>query len=390
MIQEEGQPTLSPSRSLGEKPRQSRGSSRGDGPRPPLRYVSDETPGVTRERNGRIKFRYRLPSGRLVADRMTLRRIRRLAIPPAWTDVWICPSGDGHIQATGRDGRGRKQYRYHDAWRKARDESKYGRVVAFGHALPRIRRRVDRDLRRPSLDRAKVLAAVVRLLETSLIRVGNEEYARQNHSFGLSTLRDRHVRIKGGRLHFDFRGKSGKRHEIDLRDARLAKVLRAAQALPGQILFQYLDEKNDRHHVTAGDVNAYLRQIAGEEFSAKDFRTWAGTVLAAIALHEFKRFDSQAEARSNVVRAIEAVARRLGNTPSICRKCYIHPEVLGAYLRGETIGLLQHKTARALRDVSGLRPEEAVVLAFLERRLKPPVPSPGNRRGRPVRGGKHR
>ena len=334
-----------------------------------LVYASDLEPGITR-RAARSGFAYRDPHGRPVRDKATLARIRALAIPPAWTDVWIAPTPSAHIQATGRDQRGRKQYRYHPSWQEVRDEAKYERTLAFGRALPGIRRAVSRDLRRPGLGREKILAAVVRLLETSLVRIGNEEYVRENRPFGLSTMRDRHVRIRGSSLHFDFRGKSGIRHELELRDRRLAEVVRKSRDLPGEILFQYRAADGTIHHITSNDVNAYLRQIAGEEFSAKDFRTWAGTVLAAVALHEFERFDSEAQAKRNLLRAIESVAARLGNTPSVCRKCYIHPAVLNAYLRGETIRLLHRRTAKALRQVAGLRPEEALVLAFLERQLR--------------------
>jgi DNA topoisomerase-1 len=336
-----------------------------------LRHVSDARPGVSRVKDRRGQFSYRSPSGHRVTVPNLTRRIHHLVIPPAWTDVWICPDPRGHIQATGRDARGRKQYRYHPLWQEVRDEAKYERTLAFGRALPGIRRAVSRDLRRPGLGREKILAAVVRLLETSLVRVGNEEYVRQNRSFGLSTMRDRHVAIRGSSLHFDFRGKSGIHHEMELRDRRLAEVVRKSRDLPGEILFQYRAEDETIHHITSNDVNAYLRRIAGEEFSAKDFRTWAGTVLAAVALREFERFDSRAQAKRNLLRAIESVAERLGNTPSVCRKCYIHPAVLNAYLRGETIRLLHRRATRALRHVAGLRPEEALVLAFLERQLRP-------------------
>lgn len=340
-----------------------------------LRYVSDETPGITREKtNG--DCRYRSPAGKRIVDRATLARIRRLAIPPAWTEVWICPLANGHIQATGRDARGRKQYRYHEDWRTARDETKYERMIAFGKALPAIRRRVARDLKQRGLGRPKVLAAMVRLLETTLIRIGNEEYAKQNHSFGLSTMRDKHVSVGRGTLRFEFRGKSGKSHEIDLREPRLAAIVRQTQDLPGQELFQYLDENGERCSISSEDVNAYLREIAGEEFSAKDFRTWAGTVLAAIALREFEKFDSKAQAKKNLMSAIERVAERLGNTPSICRKCYIHPIVMESYLAGETVELIRAKTERALeRDLAKLGGSEAAVLAFLEQKLRQPKPS---------------
>lgn len=340
-----------------------------------LRYVSDEQRGILREKAGRV-FRFRGPDGKVIVDRATLARIRRLAIPPAWTEVWICPFGNGHIQATGRDARRRKQYRYHEHWREARDENKYERTIAFGRALPEIRRRVARDLTRRGLGREKVLAAMVRLLETTLIRVGNEEYAKQNRSFGLSTMRDRHVKIRRGTIHFEFRGKSGKQHEIDLHDPKLAEIVRRAQDLPGQELFQYVDEKGGHHRISSEDVNEYLRAIAGEEFSAKDFRTWAGTVLAAVALREFEKFESNTQAKKNVAQAIERVAERLGNTPSICRKCYVHPAVLNAYLAGETVQVLQRKAEKTLRrEGAKLGPDERAVLAFLERKLREPKPT---------------
>jgi DNA topoisomerase-1 len=335
-----------------------------------LHYVSDETPGISREKQGK-DFRYRTPEGRLVKDAATLKRIRSLAIPPAYADVWICPLAHGHIQATGRDARRRKQYRYHPDWRAVRDENKYERTMAFARALPRIRRQVKRDLARRGLGREKVLAAMTRLLEATLIRVGNEEYARENRSFGLTTMRNRHVSVKRGTIHFDFRGKSGKHHEIDLHDTRLAEIVRRVQDLPGQELFQYTDEGGEPQKVNSEDINAYLRGIAGQEFSAKDFRTWAGTVLAAVALSEFEAFDSKAQAKKNLLRAIESVSERLGNTPSICRKCYIHPLVINSYLDGVTIGVLQKKTEEVLRaELSKLDSTESAVLAFLQQRLR--------------------
>lgn len=335
-----------------------------------LRYVSDQSPGIARVGSGKT-VRYRDAKGRAVRAAETLARIRHLVIPPAWTDVWISPIANGHIQATGRDARGRKQYRYHADWRATRDGAKFERTIAFGKALPRIRRRVAQDLRRHGLDRRKVLAAMVRLLETTLIRVGNEEYARQNRSFGLSTMRDRHVTFHRGTVHFEFRGKSGKQHEIDLHDPTLAKIVRSAQELPGQDLFQYRDEHGEPQKVNSSDVNDYLHEVAGAEFSAKDFRTWAGTVLAAIALHEFERFDTKAQAKKNLLTAIENVARKLGNTPTICRKCYIHPVVMESYLDGAAIAGLRKKAEKELRrNLSGLTPQEAAVLAFLEMSLK--------------------
>ncbi|HMS60097.1 MAG TPA: DNA topoisomerase IB, partial [Tepidiformaceae bacterium] len=314
-------------------------------------------------------FRYVSPAGEPVRDSETLGRIRSLAIPPAWTDVWICPRADGHIQATGRDARGRKQYRYHPRWRQVRDASKYERMQAFGAALPRIREACERDLARPGMPREKVLAAVVRLLETTLIRVGNDEYARDNRSYGLTTMRDRHVTIDGTRIEFRFRGKSGVRHQVRLKDRRLANVVRRCRDIPGQELFQYIDDDGERRTVGSGDVNAYLREIAGEEFTAKDFRTWAGTVLATLALQEFETFDSNTEAKRNIVRAIERVAERLGNTPAVCRKCYIHPAVLDAYLEGSMLDSLRARAETEMRDVAGLAPEEAAVLALLGERL---------------------
>ena len=332
-----------------------------------LRYVSDDRPGIRRVRRGK-GFRYIGPDGHAARDEATLTRIRSLAIPPAWTDVWICPLPGGHLQATGRDARGRKQYRYHPRWRAVRDESKYDRVVAFGQALPRVRARVGADLALPGLPRPKVLATVVRLLATTLIRVGNEEYARANGSFGLTTMRDRHAEVTGATVHFAFRGKSGVRHRIDVRDARLARVVRRCRDLPGHELFQYLDEEGHTHAIDSADVNDYLRETAGEAFTAKDFRTWSGTVLAAVALKEFAAFDSQAQAKRNVVAAIESVAKRLGNTPSVCRKCYVHPAVVDAYLDGSLPGSLRVRGDQEAVAPHELDVWETAVLAFLQAR----------------------
>ena len=340
-----------------------------------LLYVSDKDPGLTRRRMGK-GFVYLDAKGRRVDDENTLSRIRSLAIPPAWTEVWICPDRHGHVQATGRDARGRKQHLYHTKWRETRDSAKFSRTIAFGRALPRIRRRVARDLRRPGLGREKVLAAMVRLLETTLIRIGNEEYLKQNRSVGLSTMRDRHVAVRGGVMRFSFRGKSGKQHEINLEDPRLARIVRRTQELPGQELFQYLDENGERQKISSTDVNAYLRDIAGAEFSAKDFRTWAGTVIAALALRACSAFTSQTQAKRNLVAAIENVARRLGNTPAICRKCYIHPAIMESYLDGNTIEIIKARAATALHTArSGLSAEEKAVLAFLKARLRDARPA---------------
>jgi DNA topoisomerase-1 len=334
-----------------------------------LRYATDQRPGIRRVRSGK-GFRYFDPEGHSIRDRETLDRIKSLAIPPAWEKVWICPSPLGHFQATGRDEKGRKQYRYHPRWRQVRDSAKYDRMMAFGRSLPRIRDAIDRDLSLPGLPRRKVLAAVVRLLERSLIRVGNDEYARDNESFGLTTLRDKHVDLNGSTIEFRFRGKSGIRHEIALHDARLARIVRRCQELPGQELFQYVDESGAIEDVDSADVNEYLREITGSDFSAKDFRTWAGTVLAAMALQEFESFDTKAQAKKNVVRAIERVAERLGNTPTVCRKCYVHPALLEAYQDGSMIEALRQRADREMVESLGdLRPEEAAVMALLQNRL---------------------
>jgi DNA topoisomerase-1 len=334
-----------------------------------LKYTSDEAPGIRRKKVG-TGFMYAGPTGKGIRDEATLRRIHALVIPPAWTEVWICPSTDGHLQATGRDARGRKQYRYHPRFREVREQAKYERMMAFAKSLPRIRRRVRRDLKLPGLPREKVLAAVVKLLEITLIRVGNDEYAKSNRSFGLTTLRDKHAKIQGAKIRFDFNGKSGVAHEIDLTDARLAKIVKQCQDLPGQELMQYLDEEGKVRDVGSADVNDYIHEIAGDEFTAKDFRTWAGTVLAAMALQETKAFDSQAQAKKNIIQAIESVAEKLGNTRAVCRKCYIHPAVLDSYLDGSLGRMLEKKAETKLRnEVRSLRPEEAMVLTLLKQRL---------------------
>lgn len=334
-----------------------------------LRYVTDAAAGIKRKRQGK-GFRYVSPDGSPMHDPQVMRRIKSLAIPPAWTNVWICQNPNGHLQATGRDARGRKQSRYHPRWREVRDETKYHRMMLFGAALPAIRKRVEQDLSLPGLPREKILAAIVRLLETTFIRIGNNEYARENGSYGLTTLRNKHVAVKGSTVTFDFKGKSGREHTIDLHDRRLAAIIKRCHDLPGYELFQYIDPEGNRHSVDASDVNEYLRQITNEDFTAKDFRTWAGTVLAAMALRAIESFDSEAQAKKNIVQAIEEVAQRLGNTPSVCRKCYVHPAVLDAYLDGAMLEALKQRTEQEIADgLTGLKPEEAAVLAFLQQRL---------------------
>jgi DNA topoisomerase-1 len=335
-----------------------------------LRYLSDAQPGYTRKRKG-DSFQYFDTEGKLIRDEARLLRIRRLAVPPAYTDVWICPSPNGHIQATGRDDRGRKQYRYHERWRTQRDENKYDRMLVFGDALPKIRKRVRADLALKGLPRNKVLATVVQLLERTFIRVGNEEYARQNKSFGLTTLQNRHVEVKGSELRFRFRGKSGVQHEVDMQNRRIAKIVRKLQDLPGQELFQYVDQEGDVHDLTSQDVNDYLREITGEEFTAKDFRTWAGTLLAAMALNAQETFRTKKQAKANIRDAISAVSRMLGNTPAICRKCYVHPAVLETYLDGELIEGLKERAEETLtQNLDDLRSDEIAVLTFLRQRLE--------------------
>lgn len=330
-----------------------------------LVYVSDEAPGIRRRRSGR-GFSYVGPEGTTVTDPKDLRRIKALAVPPAWADVWICPSPRGHIQATGRDARGRKQYRYHRDWRRTRDRTKYDRMVAFGEALPKIRKHIREHMAQPGMSREKVLAAVVRLLDLTNIRVGNARYAKSNGSFGLTTMRNRHVEVSGSTIRFEFRGKGGKLHSVDLRDPRLARIVKRCQEIPGQHLFQYLDDSEERRPIDSEDVNAYLRECAGEDFTAKDFRTWAGTVLAMRALRRVEPASSQREARSNIVAAIETVASALGNTVSVCRACYVHPAVLDAYVDG-SLATIPRRQARGngVDPDDRLRPDEATLWAFL-------------------------
>src|SRR2546428_1845958 len=330
-----------------------------------LSYVSDVRPGYSRKAKGG-DFEWFGADGQLIRDEQRLLRIKRLAIPPAWTEVWVSPLANGHIQATGRDARGRKQYLYHERWREVRDENKYDRIIDFAKALPKIRRRVAKDLKLPGLPREKVLATVVQLLERTFIRIGNEEYARENKSFGLTTMKDRHVEVKGSKLRFRFRGKSGREHEVDVTDRRLARIVLKLQDLPGQSLFQYLDDEGNVRDITSQDVNEYLREITGEDFTAKDFRTWAGTVLVAVALGKLGASETKRQAQSNIKHAISAVAEVLGNTPVVCRQCYIHPAVLEACLSGNIINGFRSNTQEEFeKQGTDLISAQAAVLKFL-------------------------
>jgi DNA topoisomerase-1 len=331
-----------------------------------LRYMLDDMPGITRKRRGK-GWSYYDPDGRLIRDVAERDRLNALAIPPAWTDVWISLRADSHLLATGRDSEGRKQYRYHPDWRAIRDEAKYGRMIPFARALTRIRKQVDEHLAGSGLSREKVLATVVRLLELSLIRVGNEEYARSNRSYGLTTLRDRHVEIDGTTIRFEFRGKGGKRHEVDVRDRRLARIVRQCRDVPGYELFQYYDESGEKRAVGSGEVNEYLREISGEEFSAKDFRTWAGTLHAAAALLTCDPCRDEREGRSRINESVAIVAERLGNTVAICKSCYIHPVVFERYLDGTLTELLNGWGKAGRRELGGLSDEERALLGLLER-----------------------
>jgi DNA topoisomerase-1 len=336
-----------------------------------LRYVTDASHGIRRKRAGK-GFSYLDMNGTQLRDRQELQRIKSLRIPPAWTKVWICPMPHGHLQATGYDAKGRKQYRYHSRWRTVRDETKYGRMLAFGEALPFIRQQAEHDLTLHGLPRAKVLATVLQLLEATLIRVGNEEYARTNRSFGLTTLRDRHVDIAGATLRFHFRGKSGKEHMVEVNDRRLALIVKRCQEIPGQELFQYYDDAGQRQTIDSADVNEYLRQVTSQDFTSKDFRTWNGTVLAVRALQTCGTGRSAAELKKAVVEAIKTVAAQLGNTPAICRKCYVHPAVIEAYLEGSLLEMLQRLgEPDTAGSVQGLSAEEGRVLAFLRQALTP-------------------
>jgi DNA topoisomerase-1 len=318
-----------------------------------LRYIGEASPGIHRKRAGK-GFAYYTPDGELVRQKERLNRIRSLAIPPAWIEVWICPSPRGHIQATGRDAKGRKQYRYHKSWREHRDETKYGRMIEFGRALPRLRKRIERDLSLPGMPRDKVVAAVVRLLDDSSIRVGNREYARDNKSFGLTTMRPKHVAVRGEVMRFKFTGKGGREHDVSVTDRRLAAIVRRCVELPGQELFRYLDEVGEPHTVESADVNEYIRETTGDDLTAKDFRTWSGTVLAACELARIGPAENGAEANSNLVDAVRWVAAKLGNTTAVCRKCYVHPVVVESYLSGHTIGACSrpdHTCERALLEL---------------------------------------
>lgn len=331
-----------------------------------LRYVTDASPGIRRKRVGK-NFSYIGLNGKPIRDLAELQRIKSLGIPPAWTNVWICPKANGHIQATGRDAKGRKQYRYHPRWREVRDETKYDRIISFAGSLPRLRTRVTHDLSHPGLPREKVLATLVRLLDATLIRIGNEEYARENHSYGLTTMRNDHVDVSGSKVEFHFRGKSGKEHVIDIKDRQLAKIVKRCQDLPGHELFEYIDDKGELRTVESSDVNDYLQAISGQSFTAKDFRTWGGTVAVTGALQEMGGFDTQTEAKKNVVQAIKEAAQELGNTPAICRKCYVHPVIIDAYMDGSLLNFLKQQAEREKKpSKEGLHPAESLVLAFLE------------------------
>lgn len=332
-----------------------------------LRYVSDSKPGIARRRSGK-GFRYLDADGKPVRDKETLARIRSLVIPPAWRDVWICASSNGHLQATGRDAKGRKQGRYHPRWRAVRDETKYERMLLFGAALPSIRERVEQDLSLPGLPRNKILAAIVRLMELTHIRVGNEEYAKENGSYGLTTMRGRHVQVSGSRVTFRFSGKSGVRHTIEFTDRRLARIVRRCQDIPGYELFQYIDDEDEPHTIDSADVNEYLREVSHQDFTAKDFRTWAGTVLACMMLREFEAFASETEAKKNVVEAIKSVAARLGNTPAVCRKCYVHPAVLECYLAGAIKRAVRRQNEDE-DEVAAVQREERALMELLRHRL---------------------
>jgi DNA topoisomerase-1 len=333
-----------------------------------LTYVTDAFAGIRRRRAG-SGWVYFAPNGVRIRSAEKRQRLNKLAIPPAWTDVWICPDPNGHIQATARDARGRKQYRYHASYREARDQSKFRHMLEFSEILPRLRERVERDLKLDDLSRNHILATVIRLLDRTLIRVGNDEYARENRSFGLTTLRRRHVQVSGDSLRFSFRGKSGVDHDVAITDARIARIVQRCQDLPGQELFQYLDAQGRRQTISSDDVNEHLREITGRDVSAKDFRTWGGTMQAALALHAMGMAASRREADRNILRALEEVAERLGNTRTVCRKYYVHPALLEAYLLGRTVALAERGARKRGRGAAALRREEVAVLQFLQEEL---------------------
>jgi DNA topoisomerase-1 len=328
---------------------------------PDLHYVEDTQPGISRKLL-RGKFCYFDPAGQRITDPDEIKRLNALAVPPAYTDVWICADPRGHLQATGRDARGRKQYRYHALWREVRDADKYSRLRDFGLALPKLRKQLETLLAAPGFSRDKVMATVITLLDATLIRVGNTQYARDNRSYGLTTLRSRHVEVNGSAIRFQFRGKSGVEHQITVRDRRLARIIKRCQEIPGQNLFQYLDENGERHTVSSADVNAYLQTLTGADFTAKDYRTWAGSVMALSVLRELQ-WEPESDAKRQVVQMVKNVARQLGNTPAVCRKCYIHPAVLDAYMLGALADLPRPRLRK------GLRPEEVGMAMFLERMI---------------------
>ena len=336
-----------------------------------LKYVTDAYPGITRRRSG-AGWIYFAPNGARIRDAGKRRRLNKLAIPPAWTDVWICPDPDGHIQATARDARGRKQYRYHMSYREAADRSKFRHMLEFSEVLPRLRERIERDLMGDELSRRQILATVIRLLDRTLIRVGNDEYAKENKSFGLTTLRRRHVEVDGESLRFSFRGKSGVEHNVSITDKRLAHIIQRCQDLPGTELFQYVDAQGKRHTIASDDVNAHLKEITGHDITAKNFRTWGGTMHAATALRSMGPAASRAEADRNIIAAIDLVSKRLGNTRAVCRKYYVHPALIEAYLAGRTVPpeseAKAHKRAKRGRGAA-LRRDEIAVLQFLQDEL---------------------
>jgi DNA topoisomerase-1 len=334
---------------------------------PDLHYVDDTQPGITRKLL-RGKFCYFDPAGQRIKAPDEIKRINALAVPPAYTNVWICADPRGHLQATGRDARGRKQYRYHPRWREVRDADKYSRLRDFGQALPKLRKRLEALLDAPGFSRDKVMATVITLLDATLIRVGNTQYARENRSYGLTTLRSRHVEVNGSAILFQFRGKSGVEHQITVKDRRLARIIKRCLEIPGQDLFQYLDEQGERHTVSSSDVNAYLQTLTGADFTAKDYRTWAGSALALSVLRELQ-WEPESDAKRHVVAMVKDVAKQLGNTPAVCRKCYIHPAVLEGFMLGALAELPRPRTRK------GLRAEEVGLAMFLDKMIAATEPT---------------